>query len=267
MPKIITFTTDFGVEDGYAAAMKGVILGICPEITLVDISHAVPRHNIRSGAFVLAGASNYFPAGSIHVAVVDPGVGTERRGIILQAGGHYFVGPDNGLFSWIVKRDPGCSARELDQPRYWLQKPSFTFHGRDIFAPVAAHLAAGIPAAHMGKPCHVEPEAWTDSRFENHAVWGEIIHTDHFGNCITNIHQEDLDRWLNGAALSVTVSSRLCFPMRDTYGQSVPGECLALMGSSGFLEIAVNQGSAAELLGLRQGMEVRVTRCKDAKGR
>ena len=259
---LITLLTDFGSRDSYVGVLKGVIAGICPEAAVVDLTHSVPPQDIRAGAFQLLVACPYFPAGSVHLAVVDPGVGTDRRLIAVEAGGHSFVGPDNGLLRWIVERLAGDSWRavELTEPRYWLapaSEVSQTFHGRDIMAPVAAHLAAGVALDRLGSP--VSTLAGTPLPLptrKGDRLRGEILHVDHFGNAITNVRQEHV--LAPGGALRVDVGSHsLCGPVESYAGAGV-GEALVIWGSAGFLEVAVREGSAAAVLGISAGDAVLV---------
>ncbi len=192
---IITLLTDFGLEDGYAAAMKGVILGIRPDARIVDISHLVPPRDVRAGAFVLASTCGFFPAGTVHVAVVDPGVGTARAAVAIRTPRYFFVGPDNGLFSLALQRETTWESRTLENPAYRLPEVSSTFHGRDIFAPAAAHLAQGAPFEEFGPPCTLSVPDWTAVVRSGESCTGEIIHVDHFGNAVTNLTRECLDEW------------------------------------------------------------------------
>lgn len=258
---IITFLTDFGLRDGYVASMKGVALSICPEAILIDISHEIPAQAIRSGAFVLASACTSFPRGAIHVAVVDPGVGTSRNAIIVRAADQLFIGPDNGLFSWVLRAAPEYEARSLANPAYRMQRVSPTFHGRDIFAPAAAHLARGAAFEDFGPPCTPLIEGWTTPASGIRHIQGEVIHIDRFGNAITNITSKDLDRLsTNGDPLIVWTAEHRIGPIERTYGDQPPGTVLALIGSLDHLEVAVTMGSCAHRLGLKIGDPVDI-RC------
>ncbi len=260
MNRIITLLSDFGWKDGYVASMKGVMLGIHPEAQLVDISHDIPPQDIPTGAFILTTTHGFFPGGSIHLAVVDPGVGTERRSLIVQAGTHFFVGPDNGLFSQIMAQVPFWQAWELDRSEFWLPETSHTFHGRDIFAPVAAHLAAGVPPHQMGTPCDPKMENWFQVRMEREGVLcGQVIHTDHFGNGITSIRKDDLLQLSpTFGKMAVEVQPHELLPLVKTYAEVPAGQFAALLGSHGNLEIAMNGGNAARELNLRRGTFIRV---------
>ncbi|MCS6845132.1 MAG: SAM-dependent chlorinase/fluorinase [Caldilineales bacterium] len=257
---IITLTTDFGLDDGYVGAMKGVILGIAPGATLVDITHALPPQDIRRGVSVLREATPYFPAGTVHLAIVDPGVGSQRRPIALQAGAHRFVGPDNGLFTAAIADAQAAglpvAVYHLDRPAYWRPEISRTFHGRDIFAPVAAHLANGVPLEELGTPVDdpVLLPLWRPERRPDGRILGHVDHVDHFGNLISNVP----GAWLAGRRWTISIAGRQLVGPRPTYAAAEPGELLALISSSGHLEVAVRNGSAAALLGVQAGEPIEV---------
>ena len=255
---VITLLTDFGLEDGYVGAMKGVILSICPRARLVDITHLVPPGEIRSGAYVLHSAYGYFPPGSIHVGVVDPGVGSSRKAVALQAGKHAFIGPDNGLFSWILHCEPGWKCRSLENEGTWRSEVSKTFHGRDIFAPVAAHLASGVSLEDLG-PLH-DPlvSDWVRVAETDTGLRGEVIHVDRFGNVVTNVREKDLLAAWPGGNWHVLVGGMPVKGTVGTYSEGPRGTPVALLGSCGHLEIAVNHGDASRLLGLFPGDPVTV---------
>ncbi|HEY3067641.1 MAG TPA: SAM-dependent chlorinase/fluorinase [Methylomirabilota bacterium] len=257
MPAVITLTTDFGLRDPYVAELKGTILGINPDVQLVDVSHDVDPHDITEAALTVEAAAPRFPPGTIHVAVVDPGVGTARRGLVVTAGGHVFVGPDNGLFTACFGR-AGWRAVELTAPEYRAAVVSRTFHGRDVFAPAAAHLSLGVDPARFG-PGVDDPVrlTWPDVRALPDAVAGTVLHVDRFGNLITSIHRDTVESL--GAGVTVRVARRL-LPLVGTYGDLPPGAPGALVGSRDRLEIAVREGSAAGLLGAGRGTSVMVSR-------
>ncbi len=258
---IITLLTDFGLQDGYVASMKGVILTICPQAAIIDITHAIPPQDIRSAAFVLHTVRSSFPRGTIHVVVVDPGVGTERKGIAIQTPGCMLIGPDNGVFSWVLRDTPPLGARSLENAQ--LQRPtvSATFHGRDVFAPAAAHLASGVALEALGPPCTPLVAEWSTPSLEAGALRGEVIHIDRFGNAITNITAKDLESFAAGpGALCVRTKDRTIGPLSRTYGDRQPGRLLALIGSSDHLELAVNRGHCARSLDLKLGDLIYVTR-------
>lgn len=258
---IITLLTDFGLEDTYVASMKGVILGLCPTARLIDISHLVAPQDVRAGAFLLAECYRDFPPGTIHLAVVDPGVGTDRHGLVLQADHYCFVGPDNGLFSWVLRGAVAWEAYSLERSEFWRASVSKTFHGRDIFAPVAAHLGKGVPARTFGPPRRPLLAPWTDAIQTGTELLGEIIHIDHFGNAVTNVTRATLERFGSPSSLAVSVGGLTLGPIADTYGDAEEsGRAVALIGSGHRLEIAVNRGHAARMCGLRRGDPVRIAR-------
>jgi S-adenosylmethionine hydrolase len=257
---IITLLTDFGLKDTYVASMKGVVLGICPQARLVDISHLVPPQDVRAGAFLLASACRDFPAGTIHLAVIDPGVGTERRGLAIRSDECFFVGPDNGLFSWVLQEASEWEAFSLERPAYWRTTVSKTFHGRDIFAPTAAHLAMGLPIEDLGPPCQPQMASWAKTVKTGEELLGEIIHIDHFGNAVTNVHRGLFEGFVSGSGAAVAIGNMTIPSIVDTYGSREPGALIALIGSSNFLEIAVTQGDASKAFGLRRGDPVSVRR-------
>jgi len=240
--------------------MKGVILGIQPRATLVDITHKVPPGDIRAGAFALMAACRYFPKGTVHVAVVDPGVGSERRAIAAETADHFFVGPDNGVLSWAIAGETVRAIRLLENPEYFLSPVTHTFHGRDVFAPVAAHLSRGIPLASLGRRLtDFVRLPWPEARRSPGRLQGEVVYVDRFGNAITNIKVE----WLKGRAswsCQVQGKRKARCPLSACYSSVPAGRSVILPGSNGFLEIAVNGGSAAQKLGLHAGSEVAVYR-------
>jgi S-adenosylmethionine hydrolase len=259
---IITLLTDFGLEDSYVASMKGVILEICPDARLVDISHLVPPQDVRTGAFLLASVYHDFPSGTVHLAVIDPGVGTDRRGLVIKMNRGFLVGPDNGLFSLVLREESGWDAYRLERPAYWRAAVSKTFHGRDIFAPAAAHLAMGIPAPALGSPCTPQMTSWAEALETSEEIQGEVIHIDHFGNAVTNVSREALERFSSGYRVEVRIGGLTISEFVGTYGDEEVGRVIALIGSSKHLEIAVSQGNAAKNCGLRRGDLVHVMRIK-----
>jgi len=265
---IVTLTTDFGLRDAYVAEMKGVMLGIAREagqsLQLVDVTHEVERHDITEGALALEAAVPFFPAGTVHLAVVDPGVGTTRRGLVVAADGQLLVGPDNGLFTPFLGGD-GWRAFELVEADYRLPNMSRTFHGRDLFAPAAAHLATGVDPARLG-PSVADPVrlAWPEVRAVAGAVAGAVVHTDRFGNLITSIHARSV------APLDADVRIRVGgrdVPLVGTYADLPVGRPGALVGSGGRLEIAVREGSAEAVLRARRGTPVVVSRTASRRSR
>ena len=254
-PAIITLLTDFGTKDAYVAAMKGVILGVNPQAVLVDLSHEVPPQDLLAGALILAGAAPYFPPGAIHLAVVDPGVGSRRRGLAAKARGQFWVGPDNGLFHLIFTPGTEPTIVSLENPAFFRPKVSATFHGRDIFAPVAAHLSLGVDLSRFGPIINDPiPLAVPTPRFTPKTVQGEVIYVDRFGNLVTNLTAIALEAWLGGKDLRLKVGPLTIWGLARTYAEKAPGEFLALIGSHGFLEIACALDSAARRLGTGVGL-------------
>ncbi|MDQ2774811.1 MAG: SAM-dependent chlorinase/fluorinase [Acidobacteriota bacterium] len=256
MGPILTLTTDFGLRDHYVGTMKGVILSRCPKARIVDISHGVPPFSIWPGAYTIDQAATYFPAGTIHVVVVDPGVGTARRAILVEAIGQRFIAPDNGVLSMILSRDSGAMVREITNRDLFLPALSATFHGRDLFAPVAAWLASGAASSDQVGPVlstvellpNVEPvqkseDGWT----------GTVLSVDHFGNVVTNF---TASRFSLGD-FTIEIHGRSIAAARKTFGDSsAGGECFSYNGSSGFIELGINQDSAAAFLGAVPGDRV-----------
>jgi hypothetical protein len=261
---IVTLTTDFGLRDSYVAQMKGIILRTALRVTIVDVTHAISRHSIIQAAFVIADLWRMYPDGTAHVVVVDPGVGTDRRPIALEVDGQYFIGPDNGVFSHILDaaEHDGLSWRGvvLTNPDYWRSREiSATFHGRDIFAPAAAHLVNGTHLPHLGDPLE-NPDRLALPSYEEAAgaIRGEIIYVDSFGNCVTNIPARVLPP-PGDVGVAIACGSLTALPFVPTYGIVGEGEALALIGSHGYLEIAVRRGNAAHEFGLDSGTPVFVS--------
>ncbi|RMD83895.1 MAG: hypothetical protein D6815_05445 [Candidatus Dadabacteria bacterium] len=251
----VTLLTDFGTADGYVGALKGVLASLCPGVIIHDITHDVPPGDVLHGAFALATAAPLFPPGTIHLAVVDPGVGTSRRAVAVVTEAGTFVGPDNGLLSLAAR--PPRRVFVLDRSDVFLESVSSTFHGRDVFAPVAARLAAGWPPDRIGTPAAdlMELELPKVARCGG-GVEGAVIHCDRFGNLITNLREADLPE--AAGEVSVEIAGHRIAGISRTYGDRAPGELLALFGSLGFLEIAVSKGAAAARLGVSRGAAVRV---------
>ncbi|MEO0560007.1 MAG: SAM-dependent chlorinase/fluorinase [Bacteroidota bacterium] len=259
---IVTLTTDFGLRDGYVAALKGVMLSIAPGLTLIDVSHEVAAQDVMEGAYVLGQALPYLPDDTVHLVVVDPGVGTDRMAIAARftLGGccHTFVGPDNGLLSLLCREAPPLDIVVLDRPEVWrTSTPSATFHGRDIFAPVAALLAAGASLRDVGTPMEsVRAMHWPLPRYDAEGVDGWVVHIDRYGNCITNITTAEVQRQQRDATFKCYVGSTILHGLSRTYASVSPGDPLILTGSGGHLEIAVRGGNAAELLSVHRGDSV-----------
>jgi S-adenosylmethionine hydrolase len=259
-PRIITLLTDFGTEDYFVGAMKGIILTRCPAAVIVDITHAIPPQDVRAGAFTMNAVYANFPIGSIHLAVVDPGVGSSRRPVLVEAAGHLFVGPDNGLFSMILDRVPDGKVRHVTNTDYFLPNPSSTFHGRDIFAPVAAALARGVPPEDLG-PIIQDPERFGFPECESlmdGSMVGSVIHIDHFGNCVTNFAPDQLQPLLTARSFCLRVNDHEIHQLSRTYSEATPGEPFAIIGSAGFLEISVLCSSAARELKITVGDPVKL---------
>ncbi len=256
---VVTLTTDFGLSDHFAGTMKGVILRIAPAAEIVDITHQVSAFEITEAAFVIGEAYRYFPKKTVHVVVIDPGVGTARRPILVEAAGQFFVAPDNGVLSMIYAREKH-KVRAVASDRHFLQPVSRTFHGRDIFAPTAAHLAAGARPASFGRLI----QDYCRLRFAEplrigKRVWqGTILKTDHFGNLITNLHIAEFPA-LESRPFQLLCGQVTIAHLNATFAEGAPGEPLLIVGSSGFLEIVANQGSAAKILGCGTGSPVDLT--------
>lgn len=252
----VTVTTDFGTRDPYVAAMKGVLLSACPAVQLIDLTHEISPQSILEGSLFLASTVSYFPTSTIHVAVVDPGVGTERRPLAVSIAGQVVVCPDNGLLTLLQREHPVDAAHVIEEPRFRRSTPSATFHGRDLFAPAAARLACGAAIEEVGPPAGPlvslpipEPALFSDE------VRGEVIHVDHFGNLMTNIHR----RLVGERSITGVDIGDLSLPtLLRTYGDAEPGAPIVLIGSAGYLEIAVREGNAAKVLGQNRGDVVTV---------
>jgi S-adenosylmethionine hydrolase len=270
-PRVITLTTDFGTSDAYVGVMKGVILGINPNVQVVDITHAVPPQDIHEAAFLIHSAYRYFPKGTIHVIVVDPGVGSDRQAIVCQTDHAFFVCPDNGILSYLLPEIENDEEQlwhvvAIQNRAYYLPEVSQTFHGRDIFAPVAAHLSLGVLIDDIGPPLqNLVQLSLPPLTISNDKLTGGIIKIDSFGNAITNISESELIHLGNASTrgtsnYEVTVGSTQLKRLNRIYAESEIGAPLAIIGSSGMLEIAVNGGSAAQVLGLKHGDTVTIQR-------
>ena len=248
---IITLLTDFGLSDPYVGIMKGVILSIHPEARLVDISHEVSPGVVREAAILLQEAYQFFPPGTIHLTVVDPGVGSGRRPIGLKTMDQLFVGPDNGVFSALLSARDRCSIVHLTEKRFFLSALSHTFHGRDIFAPVAAHLSRGVDLLGMGTLVNDPVCLDLSSVITNESyLRGEVTRVDRFGNIITNIPAHTFESWTGGNRVLVTVGQLSLETIGRTFSDVAPGRAVAILGSSGHLEIVVNTGRASDRMGL-----------------
>lgn len=259
MPPILTLTTDFGLSDHFVGTMKGVILRILPQARIVDISHEITPFEIPEAAFVLSQAYRFFPSKTVHVVVVDPGVGTARRPILVEAAGQYFVGPDNGVLSMVYSREKH-KVREITAERFFLQPVSRTFHGRDIFAPVAAHLAKAVRPARFGRLIrdYLKPGFEKPTRTGKRVWTGTVLKVDRFGNLITNLLFEEFSN-LAERPFEMLIGPRRIVRFADNYAEGSFGELFLICGSSGHLEVATNQGSAAKLIGCVPGTQVDLT--------
>ncbi len=257
--RIITLTTDFGASDHFTGTMKGVILGIHPSAQIVDITHQVQPFEVSDGAFTIAQASPYFPKKTIHVVVVDPGVGSARRPLLVETAGQYFIAPDNGVLSMIFARGKAL-VRELTNPRYFLQPVSRTFHGRDVFAPVAAYLASGILPSRFGPKIQDHLRLTFEKPIRtSHKTWsGAILKVDRFGNLITNLHVHEF-AGVSTRPFELKVGTEVIKRLALTFSECAPGELFVIVGSSGYLEVATNQASAVNLLGCGVGSPVELT--------
>ena len=255
MTKIITLTTDFGLKDPYVAEMKAAILSICTDAVIVDISHEVEKFNIRMGAYVLASAATFFPRGTVHVAVIDPGVGTQRRPLLIQTKQSFFIGPDNGVLVLAAEKQGITRIYEITNKNLMLAHISNTFHGRDIFAPAGAHQARGLLPAESGPEIRkIKKPKFAKVKRAKGALVGEVLHVDGFGNIISNVSGDELANVKVKGSLNVGLASRkMMLKLGKTYAEAEPEEALALIGSHGYVEIAVNQGNAAEKFKAKPG--------------
>ena len=261
---IITLTTDFGEGDAYVASMKGVLLSLCPRATVVDVSHAVEPGDLLGAAMLLDDARRWFPKGTVHVVVVDPGVGTDRRALAARVGGQQFAGPDNGVLWPVLSSDAGARVHAIEKPAFRLPEVSATFHGRDLFAPTAAALASGKKVEAAGRRV-TDPVRLRDFYAERSGgrLRGQVLRVDRFGNLVTNVRAEDLEMAFPGVpfpSLDIRLGGRLVDETASTYGLARPGTPFALLGSGGRLEVSVRDGSAAALLGAGRGADVAVAR-------
>ncbi len=259
MPRIVTLTTDFGPSDFYAGAMKGVIYTINPLATIVDITHSVQSFDLLDGALTIAQSYYLYPKDTIHVVVVDPGVGTDRRPILATVGDHYFIAPDNGVLSLVYEREERISVRHITSTHYFRQPVSQTFHGRDIFAAVAGWFSKGMDSGKFGETIedYVRFNA-PRARCEAGTVRGIVLKVDKFGSLITNITPNDVPQMFGGD-FQLTVGNATITKLFSSYAEGAKGEPFVIIGSGGFLEISVNKGSAAQVAGANKGSDVVVT--------
>ena len=259
--KIITLTTDFGFEDPFPGSMKGVILTICPTAQIVDITHNISPQDIKQGNFVLKACHHFFPKGTIHVCVIDPGVGSERRPILVKTKDYYFIGPDNGLFTFVNEDEKIISITELTEKKYWLKNVSHTFHGRDIFAPVAAHLAKGINPASFGenlKKDHLTIFNIKKFTKDKNSFHGVVQFIDHFGNIVTNIPNKEIPPHITGKIKTYRFKGLV-----RNFAEAKQRTLTAIRGSSNFIELFIYKGNAAKLVKAEIGDEVDVKYSKD----
>lgn len=259
-PCIITLTTDFGEGSRYVAAMKGVILSINPAARLIDLTHSVPAQDIVRGAIALAETAPYFPAETIHVAVVDPGVGTERRIVYARFGTQRFLAPDNGLLARLAANAAPSKIICLDRPEFWLPRVSNTFHGRDIMAPVAARLSLGLSPDALGTPLDsLVPLAWPEAEKVANRISGEVVEVDSFGNLVTNITREMLAGVPTDESVTITCDEHATQGIFHTYSEQPAQTLIALIGSGDRLELAIVDENASAMLGVRAGAPVVIT--------
>ena len=257
---IIALLTDFGTHDHYVGAMKGIVLGICPDVTLIDLSHGISPHDVRSGALELAAAYQYFPAGTIFLAVVDPGVGSERRAMAAEAGGFEFLAPDNGILTQVFQQTPPGRVVELTERRYARSTVSRTFEGRDRLAPAAAWLATGVDLGQLGRPMSSwQTLAVQDPTIHADQIIGEVVRVDHFGNLVTNVDRAVFERFAAARAVSISAGTQVIDRIVATYADVPLGVACALFSSSGHLEVAVNGSGATLRLGLGCGAPVTIS--------
>jgi S-adenosyl-L-methionine hydrolase (adenosine-forming) len=258
---IITLTTDYGTNDHLVGTLKGVILKINPDANIVDISHNVAPYDLLDGALAIGSAYSYFPARTIHVVVVDPGVGTDRRPLLVSGETQYFVAPDNGVLSLVYEREESLLVRHANVEHYYLQPVSKTFHGRDIFAPIAAWLSKGSQAASMGDEITDHKQfAMPKPKAADGGLKGVVLRVDSFGNLITNFRPEDLPASaVENGAVQFQIGSQTVSRLVDTFANGSPGELFAYIGSNGFVEFAVNRGNASKTLGAGRGVPVVLT--------
>jgi S-adenosylmethionine hydrolase len=255
---LITLTTDFGYHDSFVGIMKGVIAGINPQAHVIDITHEIPPQGILAGALTLRHSIRYFPRGSIHVAIIDPGVGSARRPLLIEWDGVYFIGPDNGVLSLAVQNIEPTHIVHLSNPAYHLKRTSTTFHGRDIFAPAAAHLSLGVPAAAFGEPlANIVRVSLPEIARKKRRLEGEIVYIDHFGNLFTNIREHDLTG-LPRNKLDIVVRAVTIHGLSQNYASAGVGEFLAVVNSWDMLEIAVYKDNAQKRIGAKIGDKVEI---------
>jgi S-adenosyl-L-methionine hydrolase (adenosine-forming) len=254
----ISLTTDFGYRDSFVGIMKGVIAGIAPSVQVIDVTHGIPAQDVMSGALILRHAVGYFPPGTIHVGIVDPGVGSERAPLLIESGSQFFIGPDNGIFSLALRDQQPDRIVQLSNRAYHLRPTSSTFHGRDVFAPVAAYLSLGIPAAEFGEPAESYMKlAIPKIVRRGREIDAEIIYIDGYGNLFTNIEEHDLTG-LPASGIAIQTGTVRLRGLTSNYAAVRVGELVAVINSWGLLEISVNQGNARQFSGVKIGDKVRI---------
>jgi len=258
MSRLITLTTDFGNQDHYVSVMKAVMLDIVPEARFIDVSHEIPPQDVMAGAWVVRNSAPYFPPNTVHLVVVDPGVGTNRTPVAIKIKDQFFVGPDNGIFS-LIGEDFGYEAVKLENEKFWRKNRSNTFHGRDIFAPVAAHIANGIPLKDLGSPLEkLVTYRWAIPISDKDGIQGWIVHIDRFGNLVSNIPSSLIKETIGDSRLKIYVGNTILDEIVPTFGAVPDGEPAAYIGSSDKLEIAINKGNAKQMLGVEKGAQVSI---------
>ena len=258
---IVTLTTDFGINDHFVGSVKGVILDIVPEAAIVDISHAVQAYDVLDGALAISQAYSYFPTGTVHMVVVDPGVGTNRRPIIASSDGYHFVAPDNGVLSMVYAKEERIHVRHVTSDHYFRQPVSNTFHGRDVFAPIAAYLAKMVDSHKFGDEIedYVRFAAPRPKPVAENRLRAVVLKVDRFGNMITNVTPEDAPSLFAGkGGFKIVVGSKEISEIRTAYAEGAPGEVFGILGSMGYLEIVANRAAAAQLTGAGKGAEVSI---------
>ncbi len=258
---IITLTTDFGTNDHFVGAVKGVILDIVPEAAIVDISHAVQAFDVLDGALAISQAYSYFPTGTVHMVVVDPGVGTTRRPILASSDGYHFVAPDNGVLSMVYAREERIHVRHITSDHYFRQPVSNTFHARDVFAPVAGYLAKLVDSHKFGDEIedYVRFAAPKPKPAGDNKIRGVVLKVDRFGNIITNVTPDDAPALFTGkATFKIAVGSKEITEVRTAYAEGAPGEVFGVLGSMGYLEIVANRAAAAQITGAGKGSEISI---------
>lgn len=258
MSSLITLTTDFGQQDHYVSVMKAVMLKVNPSVRFIDTSHEIPPQDIMAGAWVVRNSAMLFPSGTVHLVVVDPGVGTDRKPVALKIEDQFFVGPDNGIFS-LIGEEFGYEAIQLTNSDYWLKEQSSTFHGRDIFAPVAAHLSKGEAMEQLGKPLEkLVTFRWAIPISDRDGIQGWVVHIDRYGNLVTNIPSSMIRNVDQSASVRIYVGNTILNNVETTFASVPDGEPVAYIGSSDNLEIAINKGNAKEMLGVEKGAQVSI---------